>query len=268
MEVDGAGPSSAKATKRGTWQKIVNALGEEEKQEEAEESRKKFLQWRNECRKAQRKYQNDLVQKLDAALPKSALRQVRMKQGAGARALGTGGRSMHQALENVVEYISEGIARRRQLTSKARGCISRGKHSEISPGCSNECEKRVCARSLTVQSASDWIILDVGQGAADFFCGAPWGDMKGQSLANFVRCEDLTSLHKLWPQNARSTARPRFSVVEKGCKDGSCNDGSCNDGSSSNGRRCGEMGPARGTKRARAGGEDAREMESQVHDVL
>ena len=151
MEVDGAGPSSAKATKRGTWQKIVNALGEEEKQEEAEESRKKFLQWRNECRKAQRKHQNDLVQKLDAALPKSALRQVRIKQGAGARALGTGGRSMHQALENVVEYISEGIARRRQLTSKARGCISRGKHSEISPGCSNECEKRVCARSAERQ---------------------------------------------------------------------------------------------------------------------
>ena len=264
MEVDGAGPSSAKATKRGTWQKIVNALGEEEKQEDAEESRKKFLQWRNECRKAQRKHQNDLVQKLDAALPKSALRQVRIKQGAGARALGTGGRSMHQALENVVEYMKE-------LRAAGNLPVKRvAASAEVSTAKFHR-DALMNAKSvfvLEVQSASDWIILDVGQGAADFFCGAPWGDMKGQSLANFVRCEDLTSLHKLWPQNARSTARPRFSVVEKGCKDGSCNDGSCNDGSSSNGRRCGEMGPARGTKRARAGGEDAREMESQVHDVL
>ena len=82
----------------------------EEKMEElapTDSSRKRYLKWRNDRRKDQRKHQNELVQALDTALPRAAFRNNIIKQGAGVRALGTSGRSMHQVLDDVVEYMKD-----------------------------------------------------------------------------------------------------------------------------------------------------------------
>ena len=144
--------------------------------------------------------------KVHSLLPPSARINATPKQGAGARGLGAGGRSLHQALEDLVGYLKglEAAGRLpRWMPGAEAGPPSQVQHRTALLSC----------RSLfvvEVESNVLWTMRALGHGAADFFAHAPWGSMEGQSLANLVRCEDIPSLMKIWnPHTARHVGSGR-----------------------------------------------------------
>jgi len=160
-----------------------------------------YRAWRNERRKDQRRSHNALVSKIHSLLPPTARVHTARKQGAGARGLGAGGRSLHQALEDVVGYL-------RNLRAAGPMLPPALQQPRPQPAFSHR-EALLSSRSmfvLEVESNVRWTIKTLGRGAADFFAHAPWGDTEGQSLANLVRCEDVPSLVQMWNPHAHAHA--------------------------------------------------------------
>jgi len=126
------------------------------------------------------------------------------KQGAGVRGLGAGGRSLHQALEDLVEYLQN---------LRAAGLLPKSPPTVLpapQPAFPHH-EALLSSRSLfvvEVEGNTRWTMRTLGRGAAALFEHAPWGDMAGQSLANLVRCEDIPSLVQIW--------NPQTSAASKG----------------------------------------------------
>ena len=159
-------------------------------------------------------------------LPSSAFVNVKIKQGAGARALGTSGRSLLQVLDDVRRHL-QGLRAVKQLTSgpassagpisgngdlRSRLAVEPAARAPELPTLPKDRQALYSIRSLFVLEVEDsevWSIVDGGQGAAHFFRNAPGGSVRGQSLANFVRCEEMTALRKLWPHNNGMVAGKR-----------------------------------------------------------
>jgi hypothetical protein len=151
-----------------------------------------YRAWRNERRRDQRAAHNSLVSKIHSLVPPNARFHTTQRQGAGVRGLGAGGRSLHQALEDVVGYL-------RNLRAAAP-MWPPALEPRPKPAISHR-EALLSSRSLfvlEVESNVRWTIRTLGRGAADFFAHAPWGGTEGQSIANLVRCEDVPSLVQMW----------------------------------------------------------------------
>ena len=59
---------------------------------------------------------------------------------------------------------------------------------------------------VELEGSCNWTIKNLGRRAKNFFRNAPFAGMVGQSLASFVRCEDLLVLRKAWPTGALTGA--------------------------------------------------------------
>ncbi len=129
-----------------------------------------------------------LISQLDRELP-TGFRSARCANGAGGRSLGLSGRSVHDVLSDVTRAVAARrleVERRKVLRSRGRVAFEIGM-----PG---------------------WIIMATSPGAEAFFQDAPWGNMMGQSLAGFVKPEDLNDLDALASSSAQV---PCASSIEK-----------------------------------------------------
>jgi hypothetical protein len=125
-----------------------------------------------------------LVATLDSVLP-TDFRSVPCPNGAGARSLGNAGRSSHDVLADAVRFVA---AHRHKLDQQAMLTerVSLMQTMLRSRG------------AITVEVETfDCIIAAMSPGAENFFKDAPWGNMIGQSLRDFVQWEDLDNFNSL-----------------------------------------------------------------------
>ena len=52
---------------------------------------------------------------------------------------------------------------------------------------------------MEIENRACWRIRQVGQGVAELLRHAPSADLRGQSLASLLRCEDVVQLDSMWP---------------------------------------------------------------------
>jgi hypothetical protein len=125
-----------------------------------------------------------LVATLDSVLP-TDFRSVPCPNGAGARSLGNAGRSAHDVLADAVRFVA---ARRHKLDQQAM----------LTERASLMQTMLRSRGAITVEVETfDCIIAAMSPGAENFFKDAPWGNMIGQSLRDFVQWEDLDNFNSL-----------------------------------------------------------------------
>jgi hypothetical protein len=178
------------------------------------ESRAEYKKWRNECLRAYRDAQQQLVRQLDHALPAS-YRSACTKNIGSTRGLGIGGRSLLLVLEDartrIVDLrgglrVTPAVKTEKQAPAATPAVDVSEDPSPCSPvprplalDSSIHCEALLLCRSTFVVELQDiWTltIARAGQGAADFFRDAPVASLVGQSLAHLMRCEDLATLRQ------------------------------------------------------------------------
>jgi len=128
-----------------------------------------YATWRNKRRKAGRKHVTNMLKIIDSILPLS-VQSNPSPNGAGGRAVGMTGRSLHDVLKDTVRYLT----RIKKERLHKQHCVE-------------------LARGL--QSAES--VSGMGLSAQSFFKASTLGVASGSSLANFVKCEDLGTFHNI-----------------------------------------------------------------------
>jgi len=167
-------------------------------------TRKRFVKWR---RKESRTVQNELVRRLDEALPQDFDRTVPGKLSAGPLALGKSGRTLHLVLEDTLRHMRQDASI--VLATRLQGATSQQAmqsglltpQGAVLTKCNVGDDFSSLHRAALMNSTSlivielenpwCWTITDVGLGAQRFFRDAPFSSVVGHSLANLMRCEDL-----------------------------------------------------------------------------
>jgi len=147
-----------------------------------------YTQWRNERRKQGRRKMNSMLAHLDEILPKT-FQSSPSPNGAGGRAIGAQGRSLHDVLHDTVRYFSH---MKQDALHKAHG-VDR---AEAVKGSLTSSKSLLCIE-VEGGKGDSCTITGLGEGAKSFFKNSPWGDARGHSLAHFIRCEDLPAFHRL-----------------------------------------------------------------------
>jgi len=147
-----------------------------------------YTQWRNERRKQGRRNVNRMLAHLDEILPKP-FQSSPSPNGAGGRAIGAQGRSLHDVLNDTVRYISN---LKQDSLHKAHGVDKADAVKQ-----SMQSAKSMLCVEVEGGKGDSCTITGMGEGAKSFFKNSPWGDAHGHSLAHFIRCEDLPAFHRL-----------------------------------------------------------------------
>jgi len=173
-------------------------------EEDEAEARRSFVKWQ---RKEYRAVQNELVRRLDDALPDFG-RTVPGKSSAGLRALGKAGRTLLHILEDTVRHmqddkllIAKKIMQSGPSTSgngsaaavPATSDVGDALQGPIDLGSLHRDALMSCADLIVLELENPWCwtIKNVGRGAWQFFRDAPFSSIVGQSLAHMMRCQDL-----------------------------------------------------------------------------
>lgn len=147
-----------------------------------------YTQWRNERRKQGRRNVNKMLAHLDEILPKT-FQSSPSPNGAGGRAVGAQGRSLHDVLTDTVRYLQH---IKQEALHKAHGV----ERAEAVKGSLTSGKSVLCVE-VEGGKGDSCTITGLGEGAKSFFKHSPWGDARGHSLAHFIRCEDLPAFHGL-----------------------------------------------------------------------
>ena len=147
-----------------------------------------YTQWRNERRKEGRRNVNKMLAHLDEILPKT-FQSSPSPNGAGGRAVGAQGRSLHDVLNDTVRYLQHF---KQEALHKAHGV----ERAEAVKGSLTSAKSLLCVE-VEGGKGDSCTITGLGEGAKSFFKHSPWGDARGHSLAHFIRCEDLPAFHRL-----------------------------------------------------------------------
>jgi hypothetical protein len=147
-----------------------------------------YTQWRNERRKQGRRNVNMMLAHLDEILPKT-FQSSPSPNGAGGRAVGAQGRSLHDVLNDTVRYLKHF---KQEALHKAHGV----ERAEAVKGSLTSAKSVLCVE-VEGGKGDSCTITGLGEGAKSFFKHSPWGDARGHSLAHFIRCEDLPAFHRL-----------------------------------------------------------------------
>jgi len=167
-------------------------------------ARKSFIKWR---RKEYRTVQNELIRRLDEALPQDSDRTMPEKFSAGSLALGKSGRTLHLVLEDTLRHMRQDasivLATRLQSTTSQQAMQSGPStpKAAVLTECNVGNDVNSLHRAALMNSVSlivielenpwCWTIRDVGLGARRFFRDAPFSSIVGHSLAHLMRCEDM-----------------------------------------------------------------------------
>jgi hypothetical protein len=145
---------------------------------------------RNVERRQRRRELNVLVSRLDGMLPKTH-RSKAKANGAGGRALGSRGRSLHDVLEDCIDLVRQrvaGRARSQQARGRAKGA---GEIPSTQTLASSSSLVGAVMRDGLFSSHSvfcvevsmpDWRVVGLSDGAQAFFQHAPWGGALGQNF--------------------------------------------------------------------------------------
>ena len=184
-----------------------------------------------ELRKVERqqrlKGQNELVSKLDSLLPRPYCRQA-TSNGAGPRALGSKGRSLHDVLEDARAYLitaslpatttslrrrvpmqavdvgeDQGKGKATRLQDLAQRQPAAASHALDTDAAMRDRDGLLSSPGLLCLELQmpGWKIRRMGVGAASFLQFAPWGNSIGQSFANaLVHTQDIALLSSMWEQ--------------------------------------------------------------------
>ena len=148
-----------------------------------------YTEWRNERRKAGRRNVNVLLGRLDGTLP-MPFKSLPSPNGAGGRAIGNSGRSLHDVLTDTVRYLSklkqDNLHKEREVEPK--DVVKRALLGATS---------MLCVEVEGGKDEHSGHIASMGEGAKKFFEHAPCGHVHGHRLAHFVRCEDLPAYHHM-----------------------------------------------------------------------
>ena len=166
----------------------------------------------NAQRKDQRERQRRLIARLDQVLPPGAKRHTTVN-GAGGRALGVSGRSLHNVLEDVLGFLRtmpERKAPQRPATSDVDAAAAGGglPSARAIPGVPRGAQLDADAFRLSIMashslmaievSLPDWSITRVNPGASTFFGSMPSLELTGQCLLNsYVHYDDVSVLQQL-----------------------------------------------------------------------
>ena len=186
----------------------------------------------NAQRKETRERQRRLVARLDELLPPGARIRATVN-GAGGRALGVSGRSLHDVLEDVRDHLISTMPERNAshrpaspdsdaasaggglspasalpplLTASLYQCAE-SLHDDSSVQGGAQVDTDMYRLSITEShslvaielSMPDWIITHVNPGARAFFGTLPWMRLEGQCLLNsLVHYDDVGELQQLW----------------------------------------------------------------------
>jgi hypothetical protein len=156
-----------------------------------------YTQWRNERRKEGRRNVNKMLAHLDEILPKT-FQSSPSPNGAGGRAVGAQGRSLHDVLNDTVRYFKH---IRQEALHKAHGV----ERAEAVKGSLTSAKSLLCVE-VEGGKGDSCTITGLGEGAKSFFKHSPWGDAIGHSIAHFIRCEDLPAFHRLVDASKKSQA--------------------------------------------------------------
>jgi hypothetical protein len=156
-----------------------------------------YTQWRNERRKQGRRNMNKMLAHLDEILPKT-FQSSPSPNGAGGRAVGAQGRSLHDVLNDTVRYFKH---IRQEALHKAHGV----ERAEAVKGSLTSAKSLLCVE-VEGGKGDSCTITGLGEGAKSFFKHSPWGDAIGHSIAHFIRCEDLPAFHRLVDASKKSQA--------------------------------------------------------------
>ena len=167
----------------------------------------------NAARKDKRELQRRLIASLDHVLPPGAKRHTTVN-GAGGRALGVSGRSLHNVLEDVLRFLRTLLkrkARQRPAASDVDATTAGGglPSARAIPGVPGGAQLDDDAFRLSIMashslvaievSLPDWSITRVNPGASAFFGSMPPVELTGQCLLNsFVHYDDVSDLQQLW----------------------------------------------------------------------
>jgi len=177
--------------------------------EDAEKDEEKKLQQKISL-KAKRREQNALVLQLDAMIPEEFCTTT-VKNGAGARSLGTSGRSLIAVLTDTIECLKALRARHREAAAKRN--VSRipawvPALLAIDDDTLREGMRSSHSLVLIELDMPGWIIENMNSGAEQLFGSPPWGDSRGQCFVNtVVHRDDLLPLHEMWYLHARISAK-------------------------------------------------------------
>ena len=166
----------------------------------------------NAARKDKRELQRRLIASLDHVLPPGAKRHTTVN-GAGGRALGVSGRSLHNVLEDVLRFLRTLLkrkARQRPAASDVDATTAGGglPSARAIPGVPGGAQLDDDAFRLSIMashslvaievSLPDWSITRVNPGASAFFGSMPPVELTGQCLLNsYVHYDDVSVLQQL-----------------------------------------------------------------------
>ena len=148
-----------------------------------------YMAWRNERRKQGRRNVNMMLAKLDSTLP-AQFQSSPSRNGAGGRAIGNSGRSLHDVLTDTVRCLAK---MRQDALHRAHGVDG----TEVVKHALRASKSILCVEVESAKGDDACVITDMGAGAKDFFAHSPWGDVKGDSMAHFVKCGDLAAFHSI-----------------------------------------------------------------------
>jgi hypothetical protein len=193
------------------WGQQSGSKGDEKpqstKSEQARSSRDKGIS--NVQRKKQRERQNNLVAQLDAALPPSACRRVTVN-GAGARALGTQGRGLHDVLRNTIACVAE---LRPRLAPKFKQEENVQDFLDMAPAPAVHLDEDLMREGLLSSHSlavielvmPGFVMYELSPAALQLFGHMPYIKFKGQSLQNgLVHPDDMNTLHNLFKDAQRN----------------------------------------------------------------
>jgi len=165
-------------------------------------------------RQLRRQNQNALLSQLDRLLPPDVCNQ-NTRNGAGGRALGQKGRSLHNILEDARNYLRDQHFPEAQMVQLEPPY--RPQHDAIDDATIRQ--GLMCSSQSIVAIELDmpgWTIAELNPGAEHLLGSTPWGDSRGQCLVNsLVHRDNTQSLLDMWA--GVDAELPSFaSVVEGG----------------------------------------------------
>jgi hypothetical protein len=176
---------------------------------------------RNLERQQRRRELNTLVSRLDGMLPQTFLSRA-TAHGAGGRALGSRGRSLHDVLKDSIHLVRERLGeqhRSKSARGRGKGSPAGAPNVQALPASTGPVDSSQLMRDSLLSTQGvfcvelrmpDWHIVRLSAGAQAFFQHAPWGGGSGQSFLHaFVHTEDVSLLKNMLEElNERSgTAR-------------------------------------------------------------
>ena len=179
----------------------------------------------NAQRKKQRGRQKKLVAILDAVLPSEAKKKA-TSNGAGGRALGTRGRSLHNVLEDTVDFFHTWKRKQRETDADASaGSLSPSckiPHADAPGAPDAPSAERAGAHTNAVDnktirngimssqtlaaielSLPDWTMISLNPGARSLLGSVDdeWSNFEGQCMLNsFIHPEDYAIVQRMWDE--------------------------------------------------------------------